>query len=217
MTSNDNWGWRPNDTLMKTSNEVIRIFSECLGMGGNLLLDIGPKADGTITAEQTKLLRDLGRWTSKHAEAIYGSLAGLPGGHFYGPSTMSKDSTVLYLFLTQVQGMPRDDKYLEEEALEEAINEVLGKAGEDAIEIDGGSGMKCSVMVKGLRNEIVSAEVMGVEGKLNPKVVGKISWSSVPGTVFMEVPVDALDSDVTVLKLKLNGPLRLYNGAGGFH
>ncbi len=217
MTSNDNWGWRPNDTLMKTSNEVIRIFSECLGMGGNLLLDIGPKADGTITAEQTKLLRDLGRWTSKHAEAIYGSLAGLPGGHFYGPSTMSKDSTVLYLFLTQVQGMPRDDKYLEEEALEEAINEVLGKAGEDAIEIDGGSGMKCSVMVKGLRNEIVSAEVMGVEGKLNPKVVGKISWSSVPGTVFMEVPVDALDSDVTVLKLKLNGPLRLYKGAGGFH
>ncbi len=217
MTSNDNWGWRPNDTLMKTSNEVIRIFSECLGMGGNLLLDIGPKADGTITAEQTKLLRDLGRWTSKHAEAIYGSLAGLPGGHFYGPSTMSKDSTILYLFLTQVQGMPRDDKYLEEEALEEAINEVLGKAGEDAIEIDGGSGMKCSVMVKGLRNEIVSAEVMGVEGKLNPKVVGKISWSSVPGTVFMEVPVDALDSDVTVLKLKLNGPLRLYNGAGGFH
>jgi alpha-L-fucosidase len=217
MTSNDNWGWRPNDTLMKTSNEVIRIFSECLGMGGNLLLDIGPKADGTITAEQTKLLRDLGRWTSKHAEAIYGSLAGLPGGHFYGPSTMSKDSTILYLFLTQVQGVPRDDKYLEEEALEEAINEVLGKAGEDAIEIDGGSGMKCSVMVKGLRNEIVSAEVMGVEGKLNPKVVGKISWSSVPGTVFMEVPVDALDSDVTVLKLKLNGPLRLYNGAGGFH
>jgi alpha-L-fucosidase len=72
-------------------------------------------------------------------------------------------------------------------------------------------------MVKGLRNEIVSAEVMGVEGKLNPKVVGKISWSSVPGTVFMEVPVDALDSDVTVLKLKLNGPLRLYKGAGGFH
>ncbi len=217
MTSNDNWGWRPNDTLMKTSNEVIRIFSECLGMGGNLLLDIGPKADGTITAEQTKLLRDLGRWTRKHAEAIYGSLAGLPGGHFYGPSTISKDSTILYLFLTQVQGVPRDDKYLEEEALEEAINEVLGKAGDEAIEIDGGSGMKYSVMVKGLRNEIVSAEVMGVEGRLNPKVVGRISWSSVPGTVFMEVPVDSLDSDVTVLKLKLKGPLSLYRGAGGFH
>jgi alpha-L-fucosidase len=202
---------------MKTSNEVIRIFAECLGMGGNLLLDIGPKADGTITWEQTRLLKDLGRWTSKHAEAIYGSLAGLPSGHFYGPSTISKDSTILYLFLTQVQGIDKDDKYINEEELEEAINEVLGKVGDDHIELDGSSGLTCSVMVKGLKNEILSAEVLGVEGKLRPKVVGKISWSSVPGTVFMEVPVDALDSDVTVLKLKLNGPLRLYNGAGGFH
>jgi alpha-L-fucosidase len=202
---------------MKTSNEVIRIFSECLGMGGNLLLDIGPKADGTITWEQTRLLKDLGRWTSKHAEAIYGSLAGLPAGHFYGPSTISKDSTILYLFFTQVQGIDKDDKYINEEELEEAINEVLGKVGDDHIELDGSSGLTCSVMVKGLRNEILSAEVLGVEGKLRPKVVGKISWSSVPGTVFMEVPVDALDSDVTVLKLKLKGPLSLYRGAGGFH
>ncbi|MCE2877428.1 MAG: alpha-L-fucosidase [Bacteroidetes bacterium] len=217
LTSNDNWGWRPNDTMMKTSNEVIRIFAECLGMGGNLLLDIGPKADGTITAEQTKLLKDLGRWTSKHAEAIYGSLAGLPAGHFYGPSTISKDSTILYLFVTQVQGMSRDDKYIEEEELEDAINEVLGKSGEDAIEIDGVSGMKCLVMVKGLSNEIESVQVLGTDFVIKPKVVGKISWSSVPGTVFMDVPFDALDEQVTVLKLKLKGPLRLYEGQGGFH
>ena len=217
MTSNDNWGWRPNDTLMKTSNEVIRIFSECLGMGGNLLLDIGPKADGTITWEQTRLLKDLGRWTSKHAEAIYGSKAGMPLGHFYGPSTISKDSTILYLFITQVQGMSRDDKYIEAEELEDAINEVLGKSGEDAIEIDGGSGMGCSVMVKGLKNQIESVQVLGTDFVIKPKVVGKISWSSVPGTVFIEVPFDALDSNVTVLKLKLKGPLSLYQGAGGFH
>jgi alpha-L-fucosidase len=217
LTSNDNWGWRPNDTMMKTSNEVIRIFSECLGMGGNLLLDIGPKADGTIPWEQIRLLKDLGRWTSKHAEAIYGSKAGMPLGHFYGPSTMSKDSTILYLFLTQVQGMSRDDKFIEAEELEDAINEVLGKSGDDAIEIDGGSGMSCSVMVKGLKNQIESVQVLGTDFEIKPKVVGKISWSSVPGTVFMEVPFDALDSEVTILKLKLNGPLRLYQGEGGFH
>lgn len=217
MTSNDNWGWRPNDTLMKTSNEVIRIFSECLGMGGNLLLDIGPKADGSITPEQTRLLKDLGRWTSKHAEAIYGTVAGLPEGHFYGPSTLSKDSQTLYLYLTQVQGIDKDDKYINEEELEDAINDVLGNKGSDLIELDGSSGLTCSVMLKGLRNEILSAEVLGVEGKLHPKIVGKISWSSVPGTVFLKVPVDALDEDVTVLKLKLKGPLSLYRGAGGFH
>jgi len=217
LTSNDNWGWRPNDTMMKTSNEVIRIFAECLGMGGNLLLDIGPKADGTITPEQTQLLKDLGKWNRKHAEAIFGTVAGLPVGHFYGPSTLSKDSQVLYLFLTQVQGVPRDDKFIEEEALEEAINEVLGKAGDDPIELDGGPGVSYSLMVKGLKNEIESAEILGLEGTLQPKVVGKISWSSVPGTVFMNVPIDALDEQVTVVKLKLKGPLRLYEGQGGFH
>lgn len=217
LTSNDNWGWRPSDTMMKTSNEVIRIFAECLGMGGNLLLDIGPKADGSITPEQTKLLKDLGRWTSKHAEAIYGTKAGMPWGHFYGPSTISKDSTILYLFLTQVQGLPRDDKFMEEEALEEAINEVLGKAGDEPVELGGGPGFAYSMMIKGLRTAIESAEVMGVEGNLQPKVVGKISWSSVPGTVFMNVPVDDLDEEVTVLKLKLKGPLSLYEGHGGFH
>lgn len=217
LTSNDNWGWRPNDTMMKSTNEVIRIFAECLGMGGNLLLDIGPKADGSITPEQTKLLKELGRWTSKHAEAIYGSKAGLPLGHFYGPSTMSKDSTILYLFVTQVQGMSREDKYIEEEELEDAINEVLGKSGDDAIEIDGGCGMTSSIMVKGLRNEIESVQVLGTDFVIKPKVVGKISWSSVPGTVFMDVPFDALDEQVTVLKLKLKGPLRLYEGQGGFH
>jgi alpha-L-fucosidase len=72
-------------------------------------------------------------------------------------------------------------------------------------------------MVKGLKNQIESVQVLGTDFEIKPKVVGKISWSSVPGTVFMEVPFDALDSEVTILKLKLNGPLRLYQGEGGFH
>jgi len=68
-------------------------------MGGNLLLDIGPMADGTIPTEQVKILEGLGRWTKKHEEAIYGSHAGIPKEYFSGPSTLSNDSTVLFLFL----------------------------------------------------------------------------------------------------------------------
>jgi alpha-L-fucosidase len=68
-------------------------------MGGNLLLDIGPKPDGTIPGEQMEVLTELGRWTSKHSQAVFGSVAGLPPGCFDGPSTMSPDSTTVYLFL----------------------------------------------------------------------------------------------------------------------
>ena len=99
MTINDSWGFQKNDTNFKTPYQIIRIFADCLHMGGNMLLDIGPKADGSIPARQVSVLRELGKWTKKHKEAIYGSGAGMPHGHFYGPSTLSADSTILYLFL----------------------------------------------------------------------------------------------------------------------
>jgi len=99
MTMNDSWGYQHNDSNYKSTNLIINIFAQCLWMGGNLLLDIGPKEDGTIPPEQVKILKELGRWTSKHETAIYGSKGGLPPGYFYGPSTISADSTTVYLFL----------------------------------------------------------------------------------------------------------------------
>ena len=99
MTMNDSWGYQHNDLNYKTPNQVIRIFVDCISMGGNLLLDIGPKADGTIPDEQVMILQELGRWTEKHAEAIYGTRAGIPKDYFYGPTALSADSNTLYLFL----------------------------------------------------------------------------------------------------------------------
>ena len=99
MTINDSWGYQGNDHNYKSPSQVIRIFADCIGLGGNLLLDIGPKPDGTIPAEQAEVLKELGRWTSKHSQAIFGTVAGLPAGCFDGPSTMSPNGTTLYLFL----------------------------------------------------------------------------------------------------------------------
>jgi len=98
MTTNDSWGFQGRDNNYKSLNYIIQIFSECIGMGGNLLLDIGPKPDGTIDGPQTAILKGLGRWTKKHQEAIWGTTAGLPLGHFYGPTTISKDKKTIYLF-----------------------------------------------------------------------------------------------------------------------
>ena len=103
MTLNNSWGYQPNDTAYKTTNQVIGIFADVIANGGNLLLDIGPKADGSIPKEQVDILKELGRWTHKHAEAIYGTRAGIPKEHFYGPSTLNKERNILYLF---VKGNP---------------------------------------------------------------------------------------------------------------
>ena len=56
MTMNDSWGFQHNDKNYKSPQQVIDIFVDCISKGGNLLLDIGPKADGSIPEEQVQML-----------------------------------------------------------------------------------------------------------------------------------------------------------------
>lgn len=99
MTMNTSWGYQPTDNEYKTPKQVIEIFADCISLGGNMLLDIGPKEDGTIDPRQEEILRQMGRWTSKHSEAIFGTIAGVPREWFAGPSTLSKDKKHIYLFI----------------------------------------------------------------------------------------------------------------------
>ena len=177
MTINDNWGYQPQDQNWKTPYEVITIFVDAVSNGGNLLLDIGPKEDGTIPEQQVKVLKELGAWNKRNGEGIFNTVAGIDFGHFYGPTTLSKDSTTLYLF-------------------------VYGKA-------------TGPLLLKGLDNKIESITTVGTGVNLTHKVVGKISWSPVPGLVYIDLPENALDKYVTVLKVKLDKPIKLYTGQGG--
>ncbi|HEY3329832.1 MAG TPA: alpha-L-fucosidase [Capsulimonadaceae bacterium] len=99
VTMNDHWGYVPSDTNYKSVRELIQILCECIGMGGNLLLDIGPRPDGTIPEEASVRLLAMGDWIKRHEAAIYPTKAGLPPGHLYGTSTMSQDETELFLFI----------------------------------------------------------------------------------------------------------------------
>lgn len=98
MTMNDSWGFRKNDTDFKSPDTVIRMLVDCMSLGGNLLLDIGPRADGTIPQEEIALLKELGRWTSKHEEAVYATRAGIPAGHVQAYTTLNKAGDVLYVY-----------------------------------------------------------------------------------------------------------------------
>ncbi|MCC7526178.1 MAG: alpha-L-fucosidase [Chitinophagaceae bacterium] len=178
MTSNNNWGYHPDDSAYKTPYELITIFADVISNGGNLLFDIGPREDGWIPTQQVHLLNELGKWTQKHESAIFGTKAGLSPGHFYGPSTLSKDSNTLFLFVP-------------------AHN--TGK-----------------LVIKGLYNTIKSISVIGTDQLLTHKIVGKISWSPVPGLVYIDdIPEKVTDEYMTVLEVKLDGAIKLYQGKGG--
>lgn len=179
MTMNSSWGYRVNDTIYKTPFEIISILTDAISMGGNLLLDITPKADGSIPEEQVKTLNTIGNWIGKHSDAIYGTLPGLPMGHFYGATTLSKDSTSLFLFLPA---------------------KTYGQ-----------------IMLKGINSPIKKATVLGTNYELLHKVVGKISWSPVPGLIFIDVPKELTDGLMTVVRIDFDEPIKLYRGKGGLN
>ncbi len=176
MTMNNSWGYQPNDREYKTVNQLIRILVDCISMGGNLLLDIGPKPDGTIPEEQIAILKGIGRWTNKHKNAIYATRAGIPQGHFNGYTALSKDKTMLYLYVD---------------------NKPNG-----------------SLLIKGLKNKVNRAWVVGNGTKLTTKVLGKQYWSDVPGLLYIDVPENVQDKDVTVIAIQLKGEVDLYREKG---
>ena len=57
----------------KTSTQIIRDLVDIVSKNGRLLLNVGPKADGTIPEEDKKILLEIGEWLKVNGEAIYGA------------------------------------------------------------------------------------------------------------------------------------------------
>lgn len=176
MTMNDSWGYQPTDTNYKSPYILLRTFVDCLSKGGNLLLDIAPKEDGTLPDEQVDILKEFGRWTKKHKEAIYDTQAGIDADHFQGYTTLNKSKDILYLYLPyKPNGI---------------------------------------VEVKGLVNKVNRVWVVGNGAMLNYKVYNKNYWNEVPGNLYIDVPENVLDKNITVIAVLLDGPIKLYKGEG---
>jgi alpha-L-fucosidase len=70
-TMNNHWGWFASDPLWKPTKQLVQMLTACATGGGNFLLNVGPKPDGTIPAASAKRLREMGRWLKVNGEAIY--------------------------------------------------------------------------------------------------------------------------------------------------
>jgi alpha-L-fucosidase len=73
MTMNDSWGYQRADDDWKSPKSVVRNVVSCAGQGGNYLLNIGPRGDGSIPEESVKILQQAGHWMQRNGETIYGS------------------------------------------------------------------------------------------------------------------------------------------------
>ncbi|TWU42429.1 alpha-L-fucosidase [Novipirellula artificiosorum] len=77
MTMNDTWGFKASDENWKSSETLIRNLIDIASKGGNYLLNVGPKADGTFPQASVDRLRAIGDWMSVNGESLYGSEAAL--------------------------------------------------------------------------------------------------------------------------------------------
>jgi alpha-L-fucosidase len=70
--SNKSWGYIEHDTF-KTPEFVVHELVDIVSKNGNLLLNIGPRSDGTIPEEVQTILRQIGAWLQVNGDAIYGT------------------------------------------------------------------------------------------------------------------------------------------------
>ena len=83
------WGYVEHDEY-RTAQSLIQQLLDTVSKNGNLLLNVGPKADGTIPEEARSVLLEIGAWLRINGEAIYGSRPFAVFGE--GPSKASKNS-----------------------------------------------------------------------------------------------------------------------------
>ena len=79
LTMGTSWSYKPDDHY-KSSRELIHLLTDVVSRNGNLLLNIGPRPDGTLPSAALGRLREIGDWMAVNSEAIHGSRAIAPYG-----------------------------------------------------------------------------------------------------------------------------------------
>jgi alpha-L-fucosidase len=97
MTMNESWAWNPADTDYKSPRALVHTLCEIVGRGGNLLLNVAPRGDGSLPPEQVERLEHVGRWIARYGESVLGVTPGLEPWQHYGPSTRRGNRVYVHL------------------------------------------------------------------------------------------------------------------------
>ncbi|MGN6342197.1 MAG: alpha-L-fucosidase [Ginsengibacter sp.] len=109
MTMNGSWGYKSWDHKWKSAQTLIRNLVDIASKGGNYLLNVGPKDDGTFPQESIDRLKEIGEWMRVNHEAVYATKASPVAPLEWGrcTSVKSKNNTTLYF---SVFNWPADGK-----------------------------------------------------------------------------------------------------------
>lgn len=102
MTIGDSYGWGyiKNSPNLKIVPQLIQYLVTAASGGGNYLLNIGPRADGTVQSEFITTLKEIGKWMRVNGESIYGSerISSGFGGGIIGMTTAKGNIAYFHIF-----------------------------------------------------------------------------------------------------------------------
>jgi alpha-L-fucosidase len=73
LSINDSWGFHAGDHDWKTPGQIVSLLAAAAAGRGNLLLNIGPRGDGSVPTEAVERLRTVGAWLKTNGAAIFGT------------------------------------------------------------------------------------------------------------------------------------------------
>jgi len=97
-TTNESYGYSKFDSSHKPVSHFVRLIASAASRGGNLLMNIGPKGDGTFDEKDVNILKGIGAWMDKNGESIYGTKASSLPLQNWGVSTLKGNKLYLHVF-----------------------------------------------------------------------------------------------------------------------
>ena len=97
LTMNDSWGFNITDKEFKPVRTLVGYLVRAAGNGANLLLNVGPRPDGTISPEFVARLDSLGAWLGTYGTAIYGTRVGPVPPRSWGATTRRGDTVFVHV------------------------------------------------------------------------------------------------------------------------
>jgi len=97
LTMNGSWGFNLTDRNWKSTRQLIHYLVRAAGADANLLLNVGPRPDGTLQPEAVERLRAMGAWLETHGEAVYGTRGGPVPPRDWGVTTRRGNTVYVHV------------------------------------------------------------------------------------------------------------------------
>lgn len=97
-TTNESYGYHKFDSSHKSPAHFIQLLASAASRGGNLLMNIGPKGDGSFDAKDLEILQGIGRWMKTNSASIFGTSPSVLPMQNWGVITQRHNKTFLHVF-----------------------------------------------------------------------------------------------------------------------